>query len=160
MAERKKYKAINFDLDTNELKCYYNKSVRNAYKEIGNFLKKNGFEHRQWSGYVSKDKMSGMDIVVLNEKMWRKFPWLEQCATRIDITDVGNKFDLISLHKEQIADRQELDYNIREQDEKSPNMNMSNWEKVVRLNNEYSIEQNNISKEKMLDNKEKLMQRE
>lgn len=38
-------KGINFDLDTNALKIYYTKGDwRNAYHDVRNFFKKNGFE--------------------------------------------------------------------------------------------------------------------
>lgn len=92
-------KAINFDLDTKALRLYYNKSPRNAYKEIEIFLKNNGFMHRQWSGYVSKDELSFMQIAKLNRKLFKTFPWLEKCARKIDVTNVGKIYDLILLHK-------------------------------------------------------------
>ena len=82
--KRENKKAINFDLDTKKLNIYYGKNIRNAYREIGKFLENNGFKHRQWSGYVSINKMSNFDIVNLNIKMWKKFPWLIQCARRFD----------------------------------------------------------------------------
>lgn len=91
-------KAINFDLSTKSLKMYYPKSRRNAYREIGKFLKENGFFRRQWSGYMSKDKMSVSDIADLTEKMFKKLPWLEQCANKIDVTDIGKQCDLILLY--------------------------------------------------------------
>ena len=57
---REMKKAINFDLDTKVLKEIYCKSKNpleylKAYKEIKGFMKENGFSHRQWSGYISKE---------------------------------------------------------------------------------------------------------
>lgn len=49
---------INFDLSTERLKECYPKSRRSAYREIRHFLENCGFEHRQYSGYVSHDRMS------------------------------------------------------------------------------------------------------
>ena len=67
---RTKYrKAINFDLDTRALRQYYNKSRRNAYREIGKFLESKGFYHRQWSGYVSKEKMTYMQMAQINREL-------------------------------------------------------------------------------------------
>ncbi len=50
--ERKYYKAINFDLDTNKLKKYYPR-YQQAYSDLLRFFKVNGFLHRQGSGYVT-----------------------------------------------------------------------------------------------------------
>ena len=49
-------KAINFDLSTNELKKHFNNTAE-AYNKIKEFMLKNGFEHRQYSGYVSKEHL-------------------------------------------------------------------------------------------------------
>lgn len=98
--EKKTFKAINFDLDTHALEEYYPKSRRNAYLEIENFLKCNGFSHRQWPGYVSDIKMDSMDVSNLNDELWNKFPWLEQCANKFDVTDIGKSFDLKLLYQE------------------------------------------------------------
>lgn len=76
-------------MSTKALKSHYGEKWRNAYKEIKNFLQENGFKHRQWSGYVSENKMNTLEIAELNGKMWMKFPWLEQCAKKMDVTDVG-----------------------------------------------------------------------
>jgi len=55
----KRYRSINFDLDTNKLKEHYpNKTYTNAYEDIKRFLLKNGFEHRQGSGYISQKELS------------------------------------------------------------------------------------------------------
>lgn len=53
--ERKRNKAINFDLDTNKMKevNLYPK----GYKILGAALKMHGFEYRQGSGYISKEKI-------------------------------------------------------------------------------------------------------
>jgi len=56
-------KSLNFDLDTNKLKEYYpNKNYTNAYEDIKKFLLKNGFEHRQGSGYISQKEMSTKEV--------------------------------------------------------------------------------------------------
>ncbi|MGI0440118.1 hypothetical protein ACRE1S_06290 [Helicobacter himalayensis] len=60
-------KAINFDLSTNELKKHFNNTAE-AYSQIKTFMLENGFEHRQYSGYASKETMDEDDIVVLTKK--------------------------------------------------------------------------------------------
>ena len=48
-------KALNFDLNDALLKKYYpSKSYKNGRTDIKKFLVQNGFNHRQYSGYVSK----------------------------------------------------------------------------------------------------------
>jgi len=59
----KKYRSINFDLDTKKLKEHYpNKNYTNAYEDIKKFLIKNDFEHRQGSGYISEKELSNFEI--------------------------------------------------------------------------------------------------
>ncbi|EAK1781969.1 virulence associated protein D, partial [Campylobacter upsaliensis] len=47
-------KCINFDLDTKELLKYFPKGTRKPYALIKEFFEKQGFDHRQYSGYISK----------------------------------------------------------------------------------------------------------
>lgn len=98
MAERKYYKAINFDLKIESLRHYYSqKHPKQAYREIKKYLISNGFSHRQWSGYRSKNRLSDYDIISLVDEMFEKFPWLEHCATRFDVTNIGRTYDLLSI---------------------------------------------------------------
>ncbi len=96
--ERGSIKEINFDL-------YSKKCPSNAYKQMKKFLLANGFKHRLWSGYISKEKMTQVQVAELNVKLWNTFPWLEDCVRRMDITNVGAKYDLVDLHYEQKSER-------------------------------------------------------
>ena len=88
-------KAINFDLDTNILKQIYNNGdYINAYKEIRDFMEKNGFEHRQGSGYVSKDRMRETDAILIYNNMVTTFPWFNQAVKKCDLTHIGRTLDL------------------------------------------------------------------
>lgn len=88
-------KAVNFDLDTKALKIYYpRKHYRQAYRDIRKFMLDNGFTHRQWSGYNSKDKLSNSDVQRFVTKLSRTFPWLGKCVNRFDVTDIGEQHDL------------------------------------------------------------------
>ncbi len=67
-------KAINFDRDTNELKKHYpGKNYRNAYTDIKKLMEESGFEHRQWSGYVSKDKISLQKVASITGRLSLSF---------------------------------------------------------------------------------------
>ena len=94
--ERKYYKAINFDLDTNKLKKYYPR-YQQAYCDLLRFFKANGFLHRQGSGYVSKEKMTSADIVDLIGTFQKKFIWSGTCVKKIDVTNIGAQYDLTAL---------------------------------------------------------------
>lgn len=104
MAERKYYKAINFDLRIEALRKYYSQNhPKQAYREVKKFLVHNGFSHRQWSGYRSKTRLSDYDTISLIYDLFEKFPWLEQCATRFDVTNIGRTYDMLSMR---LADKQ------------------------------------------------------
>ena len=50
--EKATLKAINFDLDTKELEKVFNGNTSKPYEIIKKFMHDNGFEHRQYSGYL------------------------------------------------------------------------------------------------------------
>lgn len=54
----------------------------------------NGFTHRQWSGYNSKEKLSNLDVQRFATKLSKSFPWLKKCVNRFDVTDIGEQHDL------------------------------------------------------------------
>lgn len=93
-------KAINFDLDTKALREYYCPITGNdytqAYSNIRNFMTQNGFIHRQGSGYISSDSLLKTQITQLAIKMQKQLPWILSCAKKIDVTDLGKHYDLIS----------------------------------------------------------------
>lgn len=89
-------KALNFDLDTKMLKKVYSEtSYTNAYYEIRSFLEKNGFEHRQGSGYVSIKPMTINRVSVITEKLNDTFLWLSDCVKEFDVTSVGKSHSLL-----------------------------------------------------------------
>ena len=93
--DRKKVikKAINFDLDTKELLKHF-KNTHQAYSAIKVFMEDNGFEHRQYSGYVSTGYISDASVTILTEKLNDKFKWLKDCVQKYDITEIGETYDL------------------------------------------------------------------
>ncbi len=94
-------KAINFDLSTDMLKKLYNTSdpfvYLKAYREIASFLKQESFTHRQWSGYVSDEKLSDVDVFNITYKLNNALPWLRQCVKKFDVTDIGEQHDLMYI---------------------------------------------------------------
>lgn len=97
MAQRH-YKSINFDLNTKKLiECYPSQHYRKAYRDIKNLLNKNGFEHRQWSGYRSKEKITTVELMSTVEQLYTSFPWFEKCINRLDATNIGKDFDLKAI---------------------------------------------------------------
>lgn len=126
--ERKRNKAINFDLDTNKMKemNLYPK----GYKILGAALRMHGFEHRQGSGYISKEKIDSDAINDLVIAIVSEYSWLSKCIKKIDVTDIGRQHDLTMLVKEiaemdeklsQENDAEDLD-NLEEND--SPTLTM------------------------------------
>ncbi len=95
----KSRRAIHFDLKESLLKKYYpKKDYKQAYKDICLFMENNGFIHRQWSGYFSVKPLTFADLTDIIDKMWNQFPWLEKCATKFDVTNIGKTYDLLGMH--------------------------------------------------------------
>ena len=82
-------KMINFDLDQAKLKQFYpGKDHTYAYRQMGMFLKKNGFEHSQGSGYVSKEPLYQFDIDRLVVELIYKYNWLSECIKEFSSTNI------------------------------------------------------------------------
>lgn len=98
--ERTYYKALNFDLDTHQLKTYYpGPDYRHAYKDLREFFKHHHFSHRQGSGYMSDNKLGTADIYDLMDELGQQFPWVGNCVNKIDVTNIGRQHDLTELLK-------------------------------------------------------------
>ncbi|MBR1442316.1 MAG: vapd [Firmicutes bacterium] len=120
-------KAINFDLDTKALKQYYPKkgflAHLGAYKDIEKFLLKNGFSHRQWSGYVSKEPMPYYSVADVINNLSKKYSWLSKCVNKFDVTEIGVTYDLTQdIHN---AAKQKGS-TVKEKHNKRPKKSMSN----------------------------------
>jgi len=92
---KKSIKAINFDLDNELLQANYpSKSYKYAWTKIRKALEGMGFEHKQYSGYLSLKPLSNKDIQVVVEKLVRQNPWLSKCIQQFDVTDVGPQYEM------------------------------------------------------------------
>ncbi len=90
MKEEPKYiKSINFDLDYKELKNF--KMQTKAYSILKKEFLSVGFYHRQYSGYVSKEKIDSNDMLKILQNIVEKHPWILQCAKKIDVSNIIKK---------------------------------------------------------------------
>ena len=90
-------KALNFDLDTKEYENYTGKKAPTAYAEIKRFLKRNGFEHRQGSGYISEESLTDGKIFAIIQNMSVELKWLRNCVEQIDVTNIGKQHSLVDV---------------------------------------------------------------
>ena len=97
-------KAINFDLSTNELKKHFPNTAE-AYNQIKSFMLKNGFEHRQYSGYASIEPMDNDDIASLARRISKNFPWLSPCVQAFDVTDIGEQYSLKHIFESKLHEQ-------------------------------------------------------
>lgn len=82
-------KAINFDLSTSELRKIFGYfGTTKAYGLIKKFMLEHGFEHRQYSGYISKEPMTFATVFNLTNELTLKLPWLCEVVKRMDVTNV------------------------------------------------------------------------
>ena len=107
MAQQKRRKAINFDLNTKKLRERFGeKGRRKAYARIQDFLTKNGFEHRQWSGYASIKPMSYIEVYDNVGELVEKYKWMIDCANRFDATNIMSESDMIDAIRNHEMDKQ------------------------------------------------------
>lgn len=106
-AERKRSrgsrKQITFDLSQKALERHYPRPnfttnprfYKKAYADIARFMKKNGFEHRQFSVYISKEKLTEAKVISLMDELAFQMPWLIHCVNQIDVTNIGAQHSLL-----------------------------------------------------------------
>jgi virulence-associated protein VapD len=71
------------------------KRRRRAYAQIKSFLTKNGFMHKQWSGYTSLKPMSYGEVYDIVFKMIDQCQWLPSCVNQFDATNVMSETDML-----------------------------------------------------------------
>ena len=89
--DEKYIKCINFDLDTKQLLKIFPNGTREPYALIKKFFEDRGFEHRQYSGYISKEPLSKYDIVAIMGELGQNFTWLKNCIQEFDVSNVINE---------------------------------------------------------------------
>jgi len=80
----KQIRSLHFDLDINKLKEHYpNNNYTEAYNDIRKFLKNNGFEHIQGSGYISKNKLKPSGIEDIIKDLVKEYIWIQPSCKKI-----------------------------------------------------------------------------
>jgi virulence-associated protein VapD len=106
VATQKRRKAVNFDLDTATLRKLFGESGRRgAYIQIGRFLKKHGFEHRQGSGYQSVGTLSDAEATDIIVALCEALPWLVDAVQKLDVTNIGANYDMHTIAVRQMENR-------------------------------------------------------
>ena len=57
-------------------------------------MKKHGFAHRQWSGYISEKAMTKSELVDFTMELHKAFSWLINCEGSMDATVITDIFDI------------------------------------------------------------------
>ena len=99
-------KQITFDLSQKALAEHYPRPkhtvnpryYKKAYSDISRFMKKNGFEHRQFSVYTSIERLTAAKVSALIKKMAMEMPWLAHSVNQIDVTNIGSQHSLLQVH--------------------------------------------------------------
>lgn len=102
------------------MKEFHPKGITQAYTDMRSYLESMGFEHRQGSGYVSKNAMNYATVNAIVRKMSNEYDWLSKCIKEIDVTDVGEKYysllDTVcgkeSIVKDILEEKDEMDLDI------------------------------------------------
>lgn len=117
--ENKKRRAVNFDLSDEKLRKYYSATnPKSAYGKICDFFEKRNFEHRQYSGYRSKETMTDIEIMDLMDELFTQMSWLDRCAEKMDITNIESVYDVLQLRLEERAEAKHLEKELEK--EKNP----------------------------------------
>ena len=97
--------AINFGLTIEQLRKFYSKTnPKGAYSKIKSYMKKHGFTHRQWSGYISDKVMTKSKLVDFTMELHQTFSWLINCDGSMDATVISEIFDIKQMILSVMAD--------------------------------------------------------
>jgi virulence-associated protein VapD len=101
--EPKHRKAFNFDLDTKILETMFS-DTRKPYSDIRKAMDKLEFDHRQYSGYNSKKKLTEIQVFDVIDKLKSRLPWLNTpgLIQKFDVTDIGKQYDLSTSFGSQV----------------------------------------------------------
>lgn len=121
----KKGVILTFDFSIEDLKKYYSyTSPKNAYKSIGNYLIKNGFEKANDSDYISYN-LSKAKTYNMMKKFSKEQKWFTPSLRKLSITPIDDRWNL-SLKLKEIFN----DIDFMKQKEQEYNMNKTGNEKV------------------------------
>lgn len=135
-------KQITFDLNDKKLQIFYprpkltlNPSYhKKAWKDIARFMKKNGFEHRQYSVYASHSEMTSAQVNALTRTMVMRMPWLFKCLNAIDVTNIGEQHSLMPIVKGVGIVLEQEEKTVEKEEvtkENSKSYSMSDWKEKI-----------------------------
>ena len=88
---------IIFDLDTLLLEQTEKGSSKTIYTKIKAFMDENGFDHIEYSGYVSREPMMVAIALAVVESLKDAFPILNSTVQGMHLTEVGDTYELTNL---------------------------------------------------------------
>lgn len=75
------------------------------------FFEKQGFIHRQYSGYISKEPISDYKLTKIINQLGTKFIWLKNCIKEFDVSNAPEKISLKNQIQNSIKKQETLLYN-------------------------------------------------
>ncbi len=148
MADTKQRRAIYFDLDTNEMKKYFN-SISLGYACLKRSFQKQGFTHRQGSGYISQKPILSANTYDIIEKVTKENPWLCDCVNKIDVTVISKQFEMTGFVKGLKNVVQQLtpaEQKAAKENELQAKLEMSTGKSVETLQQERSARENSVAR--------------
>lgn len=111
-ASKRRY-AINFDLSIQQLEQYYSEEhPKRAYAVIKKYMLSHGFEHRQYSGYVSIQTLSKPELLKFTMELHNAFPWLINCEGSMDATVITDIFDIKQMIVDTMTEDEDMDISL------------------------------------------------
>ena len=92
MPDKIKRMQIIFDLDSVKLEEIEKNSSKNIYSKIRVFMEKNGFDHIEYSGYVSREPVRLARVYEVVKTLRAAFPILNDTVNDMHVTEVGNTY--------------------------------------------------------------------
>jgi len=87
--------AIAFDLDNAMLeKTYHNSSWRNAYGDVGKFLREHGFERQQGSVYFGDESVDMVTCQTAVQRLTLTYDWFAPSVNDIRMLRIEDNNDL------------------------------------------------------------------
>ena len=93
----KKHMQIIFDLDNVLLEEIEKNSSKTIYTKIRTFMKKHGFDHIEYSGYVSQTPITLTTVFQVVTELRITYPILDKVVKEMHVTEVGNTYSLNHL---------------------------------------------------------------
>lgn len=110
-------KAIYFDLIEEEVKKIFGeRNTSAAYRKIKRFMIAHGFEHRQYSGYISNDIMLRYEVENILRNLCMEQPWICLCTQKIDVMEIRKEYDYLPFIREYMKDQESQQESPFEQD--------------------------------------------